>query len=101
MAARRPSDSSDEQKLQCTRAIPRGRCSRNGGKTCCTELLAAFMRRFKTIINYSRCSKSGCLPGSRQIIGARSPSVAELRVQLLVMFHATWKRPHEPSYFLN
>jgi hypothetical protein len=41
------------------------------------------------IINYSRCSKSGCRPGSRQIIGVRSLSVAELRVQLLVVFHAT------------
>ena len=33
---------------------------------------------------------------SRQIIGVRSPSVAEVRVQLLVVFHATWKKRHEP-----
>jgi len=77
------------------RGKPRGRCSRNGEKICCIELRAVFMRPFKTIINYSPCSKSGCLLGNPQIIGVRSPRVADLRVQLLVMFHATWKRRHE------
>src|SRR5262245_57239651 len=97
MVARHPSGDSDKQKLPFTGAKPRGRCSKNGEKIYCIELRAVCLHRFKTIINYSRCSKSGCRLDSRQIIGVRSLSVAELRVQLLS--HATWKKQHEPCYF--
>jgi hypothetical protein len=96
MVVQYPSDISGRQKLQCILAKPRERCSRSGEKICCCELRAAFIRPFKTIISYSRCSKSGCLLGSRRIIGARSLSVAELGIQSLVMFHAIWKRRREP-----
>jgi hypothetical protein len=53
----------------------------------------------KAIINYSPCLKNGYPPGRRQITGARLLSVATLKVQPRMIFHAVWKKQHEPSHF--
>jgi hypothetical protein len=54
----------------------------------------------KAIINYSPCLKNGYPPGRQQITGARLLSVATLKVQSRMIFHAVWKKyKHEPSHF--
>ena len=81
-----------------------------GGDTA-RALLAAVARRsiasncrqyclclFKATINYSRCSKRRYHLAIRQISGVHSQRVAGLRGHPRVIFHATYRRPYNPSH---